>query len=115
MAISPSGGARRLLGGARRRDADETQQQHRRDGKRDQGEISAHESRRQELDRDPARRGTEDAADQAAGEHQRDRSRPEVAARDIGRGEAVVLAVGVVDAENQRGEAEQPETLQPYR
>ena len=36
-------------------------------------------------------------------------------ARDVRGGEAVVLAVGVVDAPHQRAEAQQPEALQPDR
>ena len=49
----------------------------------------------------PAELGSGDRGDDAAGEHQRDRPRPERVVGDLGRGEAVVLRRAAIDADQE--------------
>ncbi len=53
-------------------------------------------------------------AQQAAGHHQRHGRVPLRRGRDLGRGEAVELAVGTVVARHERGSAQQPERVHPH-
>src|SRR5688572_5987136 len=113
LAQRPAAGG--LLARARRRDADMAKEQHGRDRERDEHEVRAHELRRERVDGPAARGRADDAADQAAGEDERNRGGPEIHRRDIRGDEAVVLAVRVEHAEDKRPEAKQPEALRPDR
>ncbi len=74
------------------------------------------EERRGEEVAAPARdRGSQEAADDAAGQHERNRARLVGGRRDFRGREPVLQADGVVDADDRRREAVQRKAAQPQR
>ena len=101
------------LGGAGLGDADEGEQRHGDQAEHDQRGVSAEKGHGEHVPGVLAHLGAEDAADKAAGQHQRDCLGFEVETRCVGGGEAVILAERIVDSEHQDACAQQPEAVQP--
>jgi hypothetical protein len=81
----------------------------------DQRGIRGEVLRLRQVARDLADGRADEAADDAAGQRQRDGAALPVGRRHFRRGEAQVLAEGLVDAGAEGGGAEQPEALQQDR